>query len=93
MFFGLGTGEALNYTFQPAGFSSVQVTRTSKSSFYGSAEGARNASFAGGLFALAYSKFDEKTRPEYLDTTQPCRTGIGYERPGEFVLRVSRRDN
>jgi len=95
MFFGLGTGGALKFTFEEAGFSAVEIVRISTVLHYQSAEEACMAAFAGGPVALAYSRFDEETREgahaEYLESIEPYRVDDSYEIPGEFVLGVGRR--
>ena len=46
--------------------------------------------FVGGPVAMAYSRFDEKTKTEahkeYHESIEPYRVGEGYEIPGEFVV-------
>jgi hypothetical protein len=95
LFFQLGTGDALRYTFESAGFAHVVVDRISTTLRYDSADDACGAAFAGGPVALAYSRFDERTREEahgeYLASIEPYRRGTGYAIPGEFVVALGRR--
>jgi len=48
------------------------------------------AAFLGGAVALAYQKFDEKTKKEvhreYLDSIRQYRRSKAYDVPGEFVI-------
>ena len=50
--------------------------------------------FRAGPVALAYARFDERTRQavhaEYLDSIAAYRVGDGYRLPGEFVVAVAR---
>jgi hypothetical protein len=61
---------------------------------YDSARHAVAAAFAGGPVALAYSRFDDRTRAEahaeYLASIEPYNRGSGYEIPGEFVIASGR---
>lgn len=90
MFFQLGTGDALNMVYGLAGFESVTTERISTRLHYANADDAIGAAFAGGPVALAYSRFDDKTREdahrEYLASIESFRKGSGYEIPGEFVV-------
>jgi ubiquinone/menaquinone biosynthesis C-methylase UbiE len=90
MFFQLGTGETLRMQIEGAGFADVQVDRLSTTLEYGSAEDALRAAFVGGPVAMAYSRFDERTREEahaeYLDSIVAYRRGAAYAIPGEFVV-------
>jgi ubiquinone/menaquinone biosynthesis C-methylase UbiE len=90
LFFQLGTGDMLAQTFQAAGFTDVACTRLSTSLLYASAEEACGAAFAGGPVALAYARFDARTRQaahaEYLADIAAYGTGDGYAIPGEFVV-------
>lgn len=95
MFFQLGTGENQAAAFKQAGFSEVQSERISTLLHYDSADDALGAAFAGGPVALAYSRFDDKTREEahdeYLASIEPFRKGESYDIPGEFVITLGRR--
>jgi SAM-dependent methyltransferase len=90
MFFLLGTGDALHDAFAAAGFAGIAIDRLSVTLDYDSPEAACGAAFAGGPVALAYSRFDDRTREEaeaeYLASIEPFRAGSGYRIPGEFVL-------
>jgi ubiquinone/menaquinone biosynthesis C-methylase UbiE len=90
LFFQLGTGDALLYAMQRAGFERVDVERINTVLYYDSPEDACGAAFAGGPVALAYSRFDDKTRDEahaeYLASIEAFRTNGRYEIPGEFVV-------
>jgi ubiquinone/menaquinone biosynthesis C-methylase UbiE len=90
LFFQLGTGDMLALTFQAAGFTDVACQRLSTSLLYASAEEACSAAFAGGPVALAYSRFDARTRQAadaaYLAAIAAYGTGDGYAIPGEFVV-------
>jgi ubiquinone/menaquinone biosynthesis C-methylase UbiE len=90
MFFQLGTGESLRLNLESAGFAEVQTSRISTTLEYDSADEALGAAFVGGPVALAYSRFDERTRrevhAEYLDSIAPFSRGSGYAIPGEFVV-------
>ncbi|HEY5704188.1 MAG TPA: methyltransferase domain-containing protein [Terrimicrobiaceae bacterium] len=90
LFFQLGTGESLRRAFERAGIESAVMERINTTLRYGSAEEALSAAFAGGPVALAYSRFDVKTREEahaeYLESISEFRSSDGrYEIPGEFV--------
>ncbi len=90
LFFQLGTGASLEGAFQGAGFVDISTDRFATGLYYESAEDALGAAFAGGPVALAYSRFDERTRDEahaeYLASIEPYRNGDGYLIPGEFVV-------
>jgi ubiquinone/menaquinone biosynthesis C-methylase UbiE len=95
LFFQLGTGDVLKETFRIAGFTELVSERIATTLTYASADAALGAAFAGGPVALAYSRFDEKTREEahseYLASIEPYRNGRGYAIPGEFVVAGGRR--
>lgn len=95
LFFQLGAGDMLARTFRDAGFSHVTSDRFSTLLHYDSAEEACLAAFAGGPVALAYRKFDEHTRDEvhaeYLASIESCRSGAGYDIPGEFIVAAGRK--
>jgi ubiquinone/menaquinone biosynthesis C-methylase UbiE len=91
LFFRLGTGQTLEQTFQGGKFDRVVTDRIHTVLHYSSAEQALIASFTGGPVALAYSRFDERTRQEthaeYLESIAEYRRPDGrYEIPGEFVI-------
>jgi len=92
LFFRLGTQDLLARNLTEAGFESVRLERISTTLHYMSAEDACGAAFEGGPVALAYSRFDEKTkteaRAEYLESIEGFRIDERYEIPGEFVIAV-----
>ncbi|HZA66724.1 MAG TPA: methyltransferase domain-containing protein [Geminicoccaceae bacterium] len=94
MFFHLGTKDMLARTFEAAGFTDIRWQRLSTTLCYASAKDALAAVFRGGPVALAYGRFDAATRravhAEYLDSIAACRTGGGYQVPGEFVVAAAR---
>ncbi|NIR51529.1 methyltransferase domain-containing protein, partial [candidate division KSB1 bacterium] len=81
LFFQLGTGDLLKQTFQEAGFEDVVSERLSTTLHYDSQDAACGAAFVGGPVAMAYSRFDEKTREEayaeYLASIEPYKNGRG----------------
>jgi ubiquinone/menaquinone biosynthesis C-methylase UbiE len=83
MFFQLGSGDALRSVMMNGGFRDIVVERISTQLHYASAEEAIGAAFIGGPVAMAYSRFDDRTRVEahgeYLES-------IAGFRNGEFVL-------
>ena len=95
MFFQLGTGRAMEYAFNAAGYSEIETERISTVLEYDSEEDALGAAFAGGPVALAYARFDDSVRDEahaeYLASIAPFRKGDGYEIPGEFVVTRGRK--
>jgi SAM-dependent methyltransferase len=90
LFFRLGRADNLCRTAEEAGWTDIRVERLSVSLPYDSDEDAIAGAFAGGPVALAYSRFDERTREkahgEYLQSISHFRNGNGYEIPGEFVV-------
>lgn len=90
MFFQLGTGDALQFALEAAGFVEVTTTRLTTTLDYANDNEALAAAFAGGPVALAYSRFDDTTRAEaeaeYLASIAGYRSGAGYRVPGEFVV-------
>ncbi len=90
MFFQTGTGDVLRMMFEKAGFCRVESRRITTTLHYDSSEEAIGAAFVGGPVALAYSRFDEKTRDEahneYLASIAPYASGGGFDVPGEFVV-------
>ena len=63
---------------------------------YRSPEDACLAAFAGGPVAMAYSRFDPKTRDEanaeYLESIAGFRRNGCYEIPGEYVVTRGERE-
>jgi ubiquinone/menaquinone biosynthesis C-methylase UbiE len=90
MFFRLGTGATLEHELEAAGFHGIVTERLSTKLHYADDREAIGAAFAGGPVALAYSKFDDRTRDEahaeYLASIEPYRREQSYEVPGEFVV-------
>ncbi|MEN2281628.1 class I SAM-dependent methyltransferase [Algoriphagus sp. SE2] len=90
MFFQLGEGENLNYPFKKAGFENFTLKKISTNLHYNTADEACQASFLGGPVAMAYSRFDEKTRneaqQEFRASIESFKTKSGYDIPGEFVV-------
>lgn len=96
LFFQLGTGNNLQTEFENAGFQDVDLERFDVSLSYQTDEEAIVGAFLGGAVALAYRKFDEKTKEEvhaeYIKSIQPYSNESGYEIPGEFVIVVGKRN-
>jgi ubiquinone/menaquinone biosynthesis C-methylase UbiE len=90
LFFQLGTGDAMRYAYEAAGFAKIEVARISTVLHYDTADDALGAAFVGGPVALAYSRFDDATRDaahaEYLASIESYRDGERYAVPGEFVI-------
>ncbi len=90
LFFQLGTGTGLQLAFETAGFTQVKSRRIIASLNFRDDEQACLAAFLGGAVALAYQKFDDKTKreadKEYLKSVKFFRNGKGYNIPGEFVI-------
>lgn len=90
MFFQLGTGDRLAHLMEQAGFSDVAGERLTATLSYASPDEALGAAFAGGPVALAYSRFDDRTREsahaDYLASIEGWKRGTAYELPGEFVV-------
>lgn len=90
MFFHLGAGEGMKLHFEAADFDDIASVRLESMLVYDGPDEALGAAFAGGPVAMAYSRFDEKTKDEvhaeYLASIEPFRSDQGYEIPGEFVI-------
>ena len=90
LFFRLGTGEALAGTLQQVGFDQVASRRVSTLLTYAGARSACDAALVGGPVALAYSRFDRRTREavqaEYLTSIARWCDGTTYRLPGSFVI-------
>jgi ubiquinone/menaquinone biosynthesis C-methylase UbiE len=90
MFFQLGTGSVLETAMHSAGFREIRLVRIRTELQYATAQEALAAAFQGGPVALAYSRFDERTKMEahadYLQSIAAFRVGEGYRIPGEFVV-------
>jgi ubiquinone/menaquinone biosynthesis C-methylase UbiE len=95
LFFQLGTGNALGFVMQQAGFEQVNTERINTTLHYDSADEAIGAAFAGGPVALAYSRFDDETRAaahaEYLTSIAAFEHDGSYRIPGEFVVARARK--
>jgi ubiquinone/menaquinone biosynthesis C-methylase UbiE len=97
LFFALGTADSLGTVFREAGLTNVVTERIDTRLHWASPEDAYGAAFIGGPVALAYSRFDDRTRDivhaEYLKSIQPWRNpnGGGYAVPGEFVIVAGRK--
>lgn len=90
LFFQLGTKDNFFFVHKEAGFSDIHSERFNTELHYENDESAIGAAFVGGPVALAYSKFDNKTKQEahleYLRYIKKYRNGNGYNLPGEFVI-------
>jgi ubiquinone/menaquinone biosynthesis C-methylase UbiE len=90
MFFQQGTGKTLEQSMKTAGFHHISEDRFKSKLSFPSPKAAVTAAFSGGPVALAYRKFDEKTKQEahqeYLDSISQYRNGNGYDIPGEFLV-------
>ena len=95
LFFRLGTGDVLSGEMRQAGFSPIRDERIRTKLPYVNANAAADAAFVGGPVALAYSRFDCKTkalaRAEYLTSIAPFKSGNGYDIPGEFLVCEGRK--
>jgi ubiquinone/menaquinone biosynthesis C-methylase UbiE len=90
MFFHLGTGRALAWQMENAGFESVTDERLTTELPYADDDAASDAALIGGPVALAYSRFSDEirtaVRAEYVASILPFRSNEGYRIPGEFVV-------
>lgn len=90
MFFQQGTGKTLEYSLENAGFDNIQIERLTVKLNFKNTDHAILAAFSGGPVALAYKKFDEKTKEvvhrDYLNSISEYRNGDGYQIPGEYVV-------
>lgn len=96
LFFALGAPGAMAALLDRAGFVDVGHERLSVGLDYADECEALGAAFLGGPVALAYARFDERTKAEaereYLDSLDEFRTDSGgYRVPGEFVVAWARR--
>lgn len=77
MFFSLGTGDSLANVFREAGLVDIVTERIETRLEWASDDEACGAAFVGGPVALAYGRFDERTRyrvqREYLDSIAQWR--------------------
>ena len=90
LFFRLGETGALAGLCRAAGLRDVREQRIAATLIYEDARQACEAAFSGGPVALAWSRFDERTRTRvavrYLRSIEPWRRGEGYRIPGEFLV-------
>ncbi|OUR90814.1 dimethylmenaquinone methyltransferase [Flavobacteriales bacterium 34_180_T64] len=90
MFFNLGEGNVLDYVFDKVGFKNIRSQKIKTTLQYSTDEEACDAAFIGGPVAMAYSRFDSKTKHEarlaYLESIKAYKTKVGYEIPGEFIV-------
>jgi SAM-dependent methyltransferase len=95
LFFALGAPRVLDETMARAGFVDVHSHRLDTILRYDNDDQALGAAFLGGPVALAYGRFDDRTRAEvqteYLESISCYRDGAGYAVPGEFVIASGRR--
>jgi len=94
LFFALGTGGALAQLCAACAFEGVHETRLSTVLEYPDAASAAGAALAGGPVALAWRRFDARTRgqvtQEYLETLAPYACAGGFRVPAEFVIVSAR---
>src|SRR5258708_6968984 len=92
MFFQLGNKQALQITFESAGFYNMKIERLNTLLHYNNPDEACGAAFEGGPVALAYAKFKDAVkqgaRAEYLESIKIYRSGDGFDVPGEFVVAI-----
>lgn len=90
LFFQLGMQDNLKLTFEMAGLKDVKLERISTTLYYKNSEDACSAVFAGGPVAMAYARFDDKTKveahAEYIESIKDFWNDDHYEIPGEFVV-------
>lgn len=90
LFFQMGTGQTLLYSFQSAGFVDTEEQRISDILHFDNDQDAADAMFIGGPVALAWNRFNPDIRQlvyaEYLDSLKPWKKGDEYDIPAEFVL-------
>ncbi len=97
LFFRLGARDALRQACAEAGFGSVRQHRLAATLSYADGDEACKAAFVGGPVALAWSRFDEKTRDRvssgYLAAIAPWRRpdAGGFDLPGEFVIAAAEK--
>ena len=90
LFFQMGTGNTLSDAFKSTGFTNILSKRFTSTLYFRSDEEACVAAFLGGAVALAYQKFDDRTKQEvhqeYLASIDKYREDRSYNVPGEFVI-------
>jgi ubiquinone/menaquinone biosynthesis C-methylase UbiE len=94
LFFSLGTADRLADVYRDAGLVDIVTERLETRLEWASDDDACGAAFVGGPVALAYSRFDARTRlhvrRDYLASIAQWREG-GYAVPGEFVIVAGRK--
>lgn len=90
LFFRLGSGAALCEALHQAGLVELRSRRLTTWLSYEGARSACDAALVGGPVALAYSRFDRRTREavqaEYLSSIERWCEGGRYRLPGSFVI-------
>lgn len=90
LFFQLGAEGVLEQSLASAEFANIRCERSAYAMHFAGDEDACAAAFEGGPVALAYDRFDERTRSEahgdYLASIESFKNGQGYDIPSEFVL-------
>lgn len=95
LFFRLGSGGTLSRTLTEVGFTDVREQRIPATLDVKDGRAALETFMDGGAVALAYTRFDAKTRAavdrEFLESLATYRSGNGYAIPAEFVVAGGRR--
>jgi len=95
LFFQMGTENTLLSHFKESGFEQAESKRFFCDLYFRNDEQACTAAFLGGAVALAYQKFDRRTKEEvsreYLDSINQYRNGQSYDMPAEFVIVKGRK--
>lgn len=90
LFFRLGNKNTLSALFRKTGLTTISENRFTVNLHFRNKEQACKAAFLGGAVALAYQKFNDKTkkevRREFILTIEQYRIGLSYDVPGEFVI-------
>lgn len=90
LFFRLGSGAALADALRQAGLAAVAGRRVEAQLDYAGARSACEAALEGGPVALAWSRFERRTREavqaEYLASIARWCDGTRYRLPGSFVI-------
>lgn len=90
LFFLLGGEGVLENQMEAAGFTGLRSERLTGSIAFDNDEDACEAVFQGGPVALAYDRFDDRTRgethAEFLASISAYKNGAGYQIPAEFVI-------
>lgn len=94
LFFRLGIGDALARACTEVGFVDVKSHRINGKMEHADDDEACDAAFAAGPVALAWSRFDAKTRARvrhrYVQTLATARRGLGFSLSSEFVAVSAR---